>query len=71
MLIFFRSPLSNGKHSDGTNSRATFWNGGREKSTRPISNNIFVDVNTQHSRDKHISAALQRIQREQDAFDEL
>lgn len=47
-------------------------NHGRDQTLRHVSNNhVFVDISTQKSREKHISAALQRIQRERDAFDEL
>jgi hypothetical protein len=34
-------------------------------------NSVFVNISSQNSRDKHVSAALKRIQQEKDNFDEL
>jgi LysM repeat protein len=67
---------SNGNHSNemssSQNSRLTFWNNSRHKGIHHLSDNsVFVNIATQNSREKHVSAALERIQREKDNFDEL
>ena len=47
-------------------------NSGRHKGAHHLSDNsVFVNIPTQSSREKHVSAALKRIQREKDNFDEL
>jgi hypothetical protein len=47
-------------------------NNDRHKGVHHLSDNsVFVNISTQNSRDKHVSAALKRIQQEQDNFDEL
>jgi hypothetical protein len=58
--------------SSSQNSRLTFWNNSRHKGIHHLSDNsVFVNIATQNSREKHVSAALERIQREKDNFDEL
>jgi hypothetical protein len=54
------------------NNRTTMNNNDRHKGVHHLSDNsVFVNISTQNSRDKHVSAALKRIQQEQDNFDEL
>jgi hypothetical protein len=70
------SQTSNGNNSDDSvssqNSRTARRHHGRTNGTHVLSDNsIFVSITSQNSRDKHVSAALQRIQREKDDFDEL
>ena len=67
---------SNSKNNDESNSsesgHTTIWNNRQHKESYYVSDNsIFVNVTTKNSREKHISAALERIQRERDNFDEL
>jgi hypothetical protein len=67
---------SNGNNSDEStssqNGSTTIWNNGRHKGIHHLSDNsVFVNIATQNSREKHVSAALERIQREKDDFDEL
>lgn len=73
---FDTSYTSNGNNSDDSNSsqtsRTKIWNNGRNNGVHHVSDsNVFVSITTQNSRDKHVSAALERIQREKDNFDEL
>jgi hypothetical protein len=50
----------------------TYWNNARHKGIHHLSDNsVFVNITAQTSREKHVSAALERIQREKDNFDEL
>ena len=70
------SRRSNDNQSDDSssspNGRARLWNNGRHKGAHHLSDNsVFVNITTQNSREKHVSAALERIQREKDEFDEL
>lgn len=65
---------SNGHQSDDSTTSSTSRNSatsGRKQGNTLSENNIFVTIATQNSREKHISAALERIQREKDDFDEL
>lgn len=70
------SSVSNDNNDDESNSspnsRTTIWNNGRPKAIHQLSDNsVFVNIPTNSSREKHISAALERIRRERDDFDEL
>jgi hypothetical protein len=70
------SHISNGDYNDELNSSqnsfTTSWNNGRHKDIHHLSHNsVFVNITPQNQREKHISAALERIQREKDDFDEL
>jgi len=72
------SHISNGNNNNNDepnssqNGRVTIWNNGRHKGIHHLSDNsVFVNIATQNSREKHVSAALERIQREKDDFDEL
>lgn len=54
------------------NTRTTMTNNERHKGVHHLSDNsVFVNITTQNTRDKHVSAALKRIQREKEDFDEL
>ena len=53
-------------------SRNTSLHHGKSNGNHPVSeNSVFVTIPNQTSRDKHVYAALERIQREKDDFDEL
>lgn len=53
-------------------SRTTIWNNGRHKGVHHLADNsVFVNIATSNSREKHVSAALERIRRERDDIDEL
>lgn len=53
-------------------TRTATENNQRHKGSHNLSgNNVFVNVTTQNTRDKHVSAALKRIQQEKEDFDEL
>jgi len=72
----YSSYASNGNNSDDSTSsqtsRTKMWSNGRNDGAHRISDsNVFVSISSQNSRDKHVSAALERIQREKDNFDEL
>lgn len=74
--VLTSSQRSNDNHSDDSNSSPNgptrLWNNGRHKGVHHLSDNsVFVNITTQNSREKHVSAALERIQREKDQFDEL
>lgn len=54
------------------NSRFSIWKNGRNRNKNyQTDNNLFVNIATQNSREKHISVALKRIEREKEDFDEL
>jgi hypothetical protein len=54
------------------NIPTTVGNTERHKGVHHLTDNsAFVNISTQNSRDKHVSAALKRLQQEQDNFDEL
>ncbi|CAF1293445.1 unnamed protein product [Adineta ricciae] len=58
--------------SDITSTRTTMRNNDRHRGAHHLSDNsVFVNIMSQNSREKYISTALQRIQREKDNFDEL
>ncbi|CAF3470923.1 unnamed protein product [Rotaria sp. Silwood1] len=71
------SNISNDNNSDddsnsSQNGRTTVWSNGRHKGIHHLSDNsVFVNIATNNPREKHISAALERIRRERDDFDEL
>ncbi|CAF1198850.1 unnamed protein product [Adineta steineri] len=59
---------NNNDLNSSQNTRTTIWNNGRHKDIHHLSDN---NITAQNQREKHISAALQRIQQEKDDFDEL
>ncbi|CAF1108464.1 unnamed protein product [Rotaria sordida] len=61
-----------GELTSSSNGRTTIRNNGRHKGIHHLSDNsVFVNITANNSREKHISAALERIRRERDDFDEL
>ncbi|CAF0789626.1 unnamed protein product [Adineta steineri] len=63
---------SNSNTNEINSNQTTMWNNERHKGIHHLSDNsAFVNITTQNSREKYISTALQRIQREKDNFDEL
>jgi hypothetical protein len=70
LFSYFSSNNNDTKSSE--NNRTTIWNNERHKGVHHLSDNsAFVNITTQASREKHVSTALQRLQREKDNFDEL
>ena len=72
--ILFHNSFSNFSNDTHTsdNNHSTMRTNERHKGVHHLSDNsVFVNVTTQNSREKHVSAALKRLQRENDAFDEL
>ncbi|CAF2320118.1 unnamed protein product [Rotaria sp. Silwood2] len=70
------SNISNDNNNDdldsSQNGRTIVWSNGRHKGIHHLSDNsVFVNIATNNSREKHVSAALERIRRERDDFDEL
>jgi len=65
-----RDPQSDTNISE--NTQTTSRNTERHKGVHHLTDNsVFVSIPTQNSREKHVSAALKRLQQEQDNFDEL
>ena len=78
MTFAFRSQIHNGDSkrenhtSPSQTSRTTLRNNGRQAGVpRHSDNSVFVNMASQGQREKHVLLLLQRIQREQDDFDEL
>lgn len=71
MISFSSQSNPDGNNSSDTNY-TTMKNPDRHKGAHHLSDNsVFVNISSQNSREKHVTAALKRIQQEQDDFDEL
>ena len=73
MICFSSQSNFDATDSSDTARTTTTKNPERHKGAHHLSDNsVFVNISSQNSsRDKHVTAALKRIQQEQDDFDEL